>query len=123
MRRLGAVLVVLLFVGVPALSALAATSVSLDLPVCCKKDGAHMCSVRRTHANQKDERPGLSALCPFALQSKPAVLGQRIGISLSMNSTAVQAPETQGIVHSQVSAPTGTLLPGNAERGPPLTLF
>lgn len=122
-RRSVAFLLIFLFVGTPALLAVALESTPTDLPACCKKDGAHMCSVRRNHANQKDEKPGLSAVCPFVLQNRPAVLGQRTGISLSTDSSAAPAFERQRVVHSQVLAPTGTPLSGNPKRGPPLRSF
>lgn len=122
-RRLGAVLLVLLFVAAPVLSALAGTSVSSDLPACCKKDGAHMCSVRRTRASQNGQKPRLSAVCPFASQSGPAVLAQPIGTSHSTLSTAARAFEEQRIAHSQVFATAGIPLLGNPKRGPPLTFF
>jgi hypothetical protein len=122
-RRFTAVWLSLFFVGVPVLSALAATSVSPDLPACCRKGGAHMCSVRRTQASQKNGESRLGAVCPFASHTKTAVTNQRARLSVSTNSSAVTALQTRRIVRSQVFIPAGNPLSGNPKRGPPLSLL
>ena len=119
-RRLSAVLLVLLFVGAPVLSALAVTSVSSDLPTCCRKNGAHRCSIRRTQSNQKDEKPRLNAVCPFGAKSTLAVLGQRVGIFGGTNSSSGPVPRRRAAGQSQVLVPVLERHFENPKRGPPL---
>jgi hypothetical protein len=86
MRRLNAILLILLLGGVPAFSALEATFASSDLPACCKKDGAHMCAMRHGRTKQEDGNAKLFAYCPFAGKATPAVPGQRVGNVVEANS-------------------------------------
>ena len=123
MRRLIAALVILLLTGVPVLSALAATSVSSDVPACCKKGGAHMCSVRRGQTHQNDGKPALYAFCPFIGKGIPAIPGQRVGFSLTTASSAAPIPKGETIAESQVLVPASPRHFENLKRGPPSVLF
>ncbi len=120
MRRLAAVVLVFLFAGLPVVSVLAATAASSKLPDCCKKDGAHMCSVRRGHAKQEDDgETKLSALCPFAGKTTLAVTAQRMGIAVgaSCASTPIRASRVHARSQVLVLASTGYF--ENSKRGPP----
>jgi len=123
MRRLIAVLVTLLLTGVPILSALATTPVSSDLPACCKKGGAHMCPVRGSQAHQKDGKPALYAVCPFAGKINPVIPGQRAGVSLTTACSVAPVSKGDTIGASQVLVLASSLHFENFKRGPPLVLF
>ena len=122
MRRLIAALVILLLTGVPVLSAFAATPVSSDLPACCKKGGAHMCSVRRSQTHPRDGKPALYAVCPFAGKINPVIPGQRVALSLTTACSAAPAPKVDTIGASQVLVLVSSLHFENFKRGPPPAL-
>jgi len=119
MRRLAAILLIVLLGGVPAFSAFAAASASSDLPACCKKDGAHMCAMRHGRAKQEDGNAKLFAYCPFAGKGTPAVPGQRVGNPVAANS--VVAPLAASNLDAKAPAfvfASTSFLP-NSKRGPP----
>ena len=119
MRRVSAILLFVVLVGVPVLSELAATTVPSDIPACCKKGGAHMCSVRRGQVSQKDGQSRLNAVCPFAAKSTLAVVSQRVGIAVGDSSASVLAPVNRASVTSQVFVPPSASRFENPKRGPP----
>lgn len=120
MRRLSAIFLIFLFAGVPIVSALATTVVSSDLPACCKKDGAHMCSVQRGRTKQQEDgKAKLSALCPFAGKATLAVAGQRTGIAAGTNSASTPVPANRVNPRPQVLVLASTGYYENSKRGPP----
>ena len=121
MRRLNAILLIFLLGGVPALSVLATASASSDLPACCKKDGAHMCSVRRAH--RKDGKPALYAVCQFVGKATTAIPGQRVRLSPITARSVAPTPKGETIGPSQILVPASPRHFQNLKRGPPLVLF
>ena len=122
MRRLIAALVILLLTGMPILSAWAATPLSSDLPACCKKGGAHMCSMRRSQAHPEDGKPALYAVCPFAGKINPVIPGQRVGLSLMTAYSAAPVPNSDVIGASQALVQASSFHFENFKRGPPPVL-
>lgn len=122
MRRLSAILLILLFAGVPVFAALAVTAASSDVPDCCKKGGAHMCSIRRSRAKREDGKPRLSAVCPFAGKTTLAVTGQRTGIAVDDSSTSALVPTQRTIRQPSVLVPALARHFENPKRGPPFVL-
>jgi len=108
---------------VPAFSALEAASASADVPACCKKNGAHMCSMRRGQGKHEDGKANLLAYCPFAGKGTPAVPGQRVGnlVAASVVSTPVAASSFDA--KPPVFALSSTSFLANSKRGPPSVSF
>src|ERR1700731_2236258 len=75
LRRILAALLVLFFGAGPLLPALAVSHVQSDVPACCRKDGAHRCSVGSAEKSKAGQngKPGLRAACPFLLHSVPGI--------------------------------------------------
>jgi hypothetical protein len=119
MRRLGALLLILLFGGVPVFSALGAAALSSELPACCRKDGAHLCSVRRGQAKQDDGKTKLIALCPFAGKEALAVPGRRVGNVVAAGFASVPVVANSAEAAPQVFALASTSFLANSKRGPP----
>lgn len=122
-RRLTSLLLVLLFAGAPVLSAIATVTVSSDLPDCCKKNGAHMCSIRRGRGKQEDGKPQLRANCPFGGKATLAVAAQRTGIAADNRSYFMSAPEHRTALGHSISSPLLASHFENPKRGPPSVSF
>jgi len=118
-RRITTLFLLLLFSVGPIFSALATASASSDVPACCKKNGAHMCSVRHGQAKQEDGNAKLFAYCPFAGKGTPAFPGPRVGNPVAANS--VVAPVAASNLDAKAAAfvfASTSFLP-NSKRGPP----
>src|SRR5580704_10114981 len=94
-----------------------------DVPACCKKGGTHTCSVRRTKPPEKDGKPGVRAICPFASHSNPAVVGHRTFIpNVVRSSTAFVLQHNDFIPGEQISS-SSVVSPANPKRGPPVPVL
>jgi hypothetical protein len=125
LRRIIAALLVLFFGAGPLLPALAVGRVQSDVPACCRKDGAHKCSVRRGEKSKTEQsgKPGLQALCPFLSQAVPSATGPQSFVppSPAELSTAVVPP--QPLFSQGVATVLAVSFPGNPQRGPPQPLL
>src|SRR5579871_1206838 len=121
MRRLGALLLILLFVGCPVISALAATSGASSLPECCKKHGAHMCSVRHSGADSQTGNVQVRALCPFASHFKPAITAQGNGLAERSRQDFRPLLIARRSAHPRLLALVSAWFVEYSKRGPPLT--
>jgi hypothetical protein len=85
LRHILAALLVLFFGAGPLLPALVVGRVQSDVPACCRKDGAHRCSVRiaKKSTAEQDGNPGLRALCPFMSYGAPSAAGPQSFVSPS----------------------------------------
>lgn len=122
-RRLTAILLVTLFAGVPALAAFATSPAAADLPPCCRKDGVHMCSVRRSRPAPRDSKPVASALCRYSLRAHPAVIGQRTLVPLPTASSPAPPLHRRAVGQTCVFAPHRADYAANRKRGPPSAAF
>jgi hypothetical protein len=80
LRRIPAALLVLFFGAgplLPVLPALPVGRVQSDIPACCRKGGAHKCSVRiaKKSTEEQDGNPDLRAVCPFLSHAVPGIGG------------------------------------------------
>ncbi|MGC2719719.1 MAG: hypothetical protein WA209_09020 [Candidatus Acidiferrales bacterium] len=119
MARVKAILVILVFVGALFVPTLSANFAVPDLPVCCRKDGAHMCSVRRAGGTSEKGRTQLVAQCPYSSTSKPAVLTHGSGIALPAGSISIDPLERGTAVARRAIICSPLHSSSNLKRGPP----
>ena len=122
-RRITTFLLLLVFFTGPVFSTLVPASISSDLPDCCKKNGVHLCSVRRTQGKQEDAKAKLFAYCPFAGKGTLAVPGQRVGNVVEANSVFAPLAASDLVAKALASTFASTFFLPNSKRGPPSTSF
>ncbi len=121
LRRIFAAALVFLFVSGPLLPALAVVDGQSNLPECCRKNGAHMCSVQ-TAARLRAEHGGTPiarAFCPYSSHPLPWFQGARTFLTLTVDS--LTAPISQRNVprrHNIIPSRT-RFAAAHPKRGPP----
>jgi hypothetical protein len=121
LRRILAALLVLFFGAGPLLPALALSRVQSDVPTCCRKDGAHRCSVRsaeKSNAGQNG-KPGLRAVCPFLSHAVPGIAGPQSFVSPSAAELFAAVVPIQALFSYRVATVLAISFLGNPKRGPP----
>jgi hypothetical protein len=125
LRRIFAALLVLFFGAGPLLPALAAGRVQPDVPACCRKDGAHRCSVRSAKKSKAEEngKPGLHAVCPFLSHAVPGIAGPQSFVPPSAAELCAAVVPIQPLFSCRVATVLTVSFPGNPKRGPPRPLL
>ena len=121
LRRILAALLVLLFGAGPLLPALAVDRVQSDVPACCRKDGAHRCSVRSAEKSKADHngKPGLRAVCPFLSHAVPGIAGPQSFVPPAAAELGTAVVPIQALFSYRVATVLAVSFPGNPKRGPP----
>jgi len=113
---------VLIFGAGPLLAALPGLRSEEDLPLCCRGNGQHMCSVRRFRAARAGEtgKPGVRARCPFA--GSRSVVFARVQSFDAPRSPSAVIGDVSAVRLSipQVKIQVAALFFGPSKRGPPL---
>jgi hypothetical protein len=111
----------MLFGAGPILPELALDRASSDLPACCKKDGAHKCSVRRAHAGNEDKNgtPSVRAVCPFPSSTDRALLNQQSFVPGSVQPDAAVILHSPRLPLTPRSVQIDAASAANPKRGPP----
>jgi hypothetical protein len=119
-RTLTALLVLFVVVG-PLFPALAVGRAQSELPTCCRKDGAHMCSVRsaRKSKTEQDGKPGLRALCPFLSNVVLSATAPQSFVPPSPAELSAGVVPSQLLFNHGVATVLTIFSPGNLQRGPP----
>jgi len=125
LRRILAAWLVLFFGAGPLLPALAVSHVQSDVPACCRKDGAHMCSVRSADKSKAEQngKPALRAACPFLSHPVPGIAGPRSFVLPSTPESGTAVIPIQPLFSYRETTVLAVLLPGNPKRGPPQPLL
>ncbi len=125
LRRILAALLVLFFGVGPLLPALAVSHVQSDVPACCRKDGAHRCSVRSAVKSKAEQnaKPGLRAACPFLSDSVPGIAGLQSFVPPSAAELGTAVIPIQPLFSYREATVLTVLFPGNPKRGPPQFLL
>ena len=121
LRRGIAALLVLFFGAGPLLPALAVGRVQSDVPACCRKNGAHKCSVRSGEKSktEQDGKPGLRALCPFLSNAVPSATTPQSFVPPSPAELSAGVVPPQLLLSHGVATVLAIFFPGNLQRGPP----
>jgi hypothetical protein len=125
LRRILAALLVLFFGAGPLLPALAVSRVQSDVPTCCRKDGAHKCSVRGAEKSKTEQngKPGLRAACPFLSHAVPGIAGPQSFVPPSAAELGTGVVPTGPLFSYRVATALAVSSPGNPKRGPPQPLL
>jgi hypothetical protein len=122
MRR-GFSIVLMLVLGLAPLSPLINGSEDVNLPVCCRRHGAHHCAMNEGALRAMmatDRTPGFAApqTCPAYPGPASAVVGP--SPALAILEQVLTIPATRRLVSShQSAAPASLLSDAHAVRGPP----
>jgi hypothetical protein len=125
LRRILAALLVLFFGAGPQLPALAVSRAQSEIPACCRKDGAHRCSIRSAKKSnaQPNGKPGLGALCPFLSHAVPGIAGPQSFVPPSAAELGTAVVPIQPLFSYRVATVLAVFFPGNPKRGPPQPLL
>jgi hypothetical protein len=125
LRRILAALLVLFFGAGPLLPVLAVGRVQSDVPACCRKDGAHKCSVRSAEKSkaEQDGKPVLRALCPFLSHAVPSATVPQSFVPPSAAELGTAVVPIQPFFSYSVITVLVVFFPGNPKRGPPQLLL
>jgi hypothetical protein len=121
LRRIFAAALVFLFVSGPLLPALAAVDSQSNLPECCRKNGAHMCSVQ-TAARLRAEHGGTPlarAFCPYSSHPLPWFQGPRTFVPPGTEAHAVQIPQRSASRRNDRTLACTRFALAHLQRGPP----
>ena len=121
LRRTLAALLVLFFVAGPLLPVLAIGRAQSEVPACCRKDGAHRCSVRSREKSKtkQDEKPSLGAACPFLSHALPIATVPQSSVPPSSGELGTAVVPIQPFFSYSVATVLAVFFPGNPKRGPP----
>ena len=125
LRRILAALLVLFFGAGPLLPALAVSHVQSDVSACCRKDGAHRCSVRSADKSTTEQngKSGLRAACPFLSHTVAGVAGPQLFVPPSAAEFGAAVIPIQRLFSYREATVLTVLFPGNPKRGPPQPLL
>jgi hypothetical protein len=126
LRRILAASLVLFFGAGPLLlPALAVGRAQSDVPACCRKDGAHRCSVRSAEKSKAEPngKPGLRTVCPFLSHAFPGIAGPSSFVPPSAAEFGSAAVPIQALFSYRVATVLAVFFPGNPKRGPPQLLL
>jgi hypothetical protein len=125
LRRILAALLVLFFGAGPLLPALAVNHAQGDVPACCRKEGAHRCSVRSADKSkaEQNEKPGLRAACPFLSHAVAGIAGPPSFAPPSAVELGTAVIPIQRLFSYREATVLAVLFPGNPKRGPPQPLL
>jgi hypothetical protein len=117
MRRTLALLLVALF-SISLFTPLFAADQRSNLPVCCRRDGAHHCSMPAPAASQGD-RAALQARCPFYRGAGSFFSGpQTVAVAVPARIQALQ-PCVSNVAERLDSRPVSAVSGSPDSRGPP----
>jgi hypothetical protein len=125
LRRILAALLVLFFAAEPLLAALAVSRVQSDVPTCCRKVGAHKCSVRSAEKSKTEQngKPDLRAACPFLSHAVPGIAGPQPLVPPSAAELGAAVVPIEPLFSYRVATVLAVFFPGNPKRGPPQPLL
>lgn len=121
LRRILAALLMLFFVVGPLLPAMAVDRTQSEVPGCCRKDGAHRCSVRSAKKSKSEQsgKPALRAVCPFLSNAVVSATAPQSFVPPSPAELSAGVVPPQLLFSYDVATVLTIFSPGNLQRGPP----
>lgn len=125
LRRMIAALLALFFGAGPLLPALAVGRAQNEIPACCRKNGAHKCSVPSGEKPKTEQngKPGLRALCPFPSHAISTATALQSFIPPSPAKLRTGVVPQRPLFNYKVAIASVVSFPGNPKRGPPQPLL
>ena len=121
LRRILAALLVLSLVAGPLLPATAVGRAQSEVPACCRKDGAHKCSVHSAKKSKTEQngKPDVRAACPFLPHAVASATVPQSFVPPFPAELGTAVVPIQSFFSYSAATVLAVFFPGNPKRGPP----